>query len=82
MTSRVEEAVGELSRLYRGLSPRARRAVWTAVGVEAVLIAGVERDIQRRSADRVRGPKLLWRVIATQNVVGPALYLLFGRRDG
>jgi hypothetical protein len=45
-----------------------------------VLIAAVERDIQRQPTDRVRGPKLLWRRIATQNVIGPLAYLGFGRK--
>lgn len=82
MASRARGVAAELARLYRGLSPQARRAVWVLLAVEAVLITAAERDIQRRAASRIRGPKLLWRVIATQNVVGPAAYLLVGRRRG
>jgi hypothetical protein len=72
--------IEDLTRLYRGLGPGARRAVWALLAFEAVLIAAVERDIQRRPADRIRGPKLLWRIVATQNVVGPTAYLTLGRR--
>ncbi|MGZ4166765.1 MAG: hypothetical protein ACXVRW_05775 [Solirubrobacteraceae bacterium] len=70
----------ELVKRYRGLSPTARAAVWAVVAFEAALIVATERDIQRRPADRIRGPKLLWRVIATQNVLGPAVYFRLGRR--
>lgn len=65
---------------YRGLSLRARIALWAALGVEAILVVAAERDIQRRPADDIRGPKLLWRVVATQNVVGPAAYFGLGRK--
>jgi hypothetical protein len=50
------------------------------VAAEAVLIAATERDIHRRPAENIRGPKLLWRIFATQNVVGPAAYFGLGRR--
>ena len=72
----------DLIKLYRGLPPAARVAVWVLLAFEVVLIATAERDIQRRPAGRIRGPKLLWRVVATQNVVGPAAYYSLGRRKG
>ncbi len=67
---------------YRRLSPTARVAIWILLAFELALIAATERDIERRPAEGIRGPKLLWRVIATQNVVGPAAYFGFGRRAG
>jgi hypothetical protein len=75
-----ESPIAHLRGLYRNLSPAARRGVTALLAVEVVLIAWTQRDIQRRPARRIRGPKLLWRVIATQNVVGPAAYLGLGRR--
>lgn len=80
MVAGIEKPLSGLAALYRGLGPAARRAVWALLAVELVLIAAAERDIQRRPADRIRGPKLLWRVVATQNLVGPAAYLGLGRR--
>ena len=70
----------ELSTLYRGLGPTARRAVWALLAVELVLIGAVQRDITLTPPQRIWGPKLLWRVIATQNLVGPLAYLVIGRR--
>jgi hypothetical protein len=80
MIDRIEKPIGELAELYRRLGPAARRAVWALLGIELVIIAAAERDIQRRPAERIRGPKLLWRVVATQNLIGPAAYLCLGRR--
>ena len=80
MFASVNRQISELTALYRGLGPAARRAVWVLLGVELVVIAAVERDIGRRPAARIRGQKLLWRAVATQNLVGPAAYLILGRR--
>ncbi|MFZ1992757.1 MAG: hypothetical protein WAU75_01505 [Solirubrobacteraceae bacterium] len=80
MPHRIEQSIRELVTQYHRLSPMARRAVCTALALEVVLIGVAERDIQRRPAERIRGPKLLWRAVATQNVVGPAAYYGFGRR--
>jgi hypothetical protein len=66
---------------YNGLSPRGRYALWVLVALEAVLITVAERDIQRRPSERIRGPKLLWRLVATQNVIGPAAYFGLARKD-
>jgi hypothetical protein len=78
--SRRRHRFSELVQLHDQLSPAARRALWTLVAVEVVLIAVAERDIRRRPADTIRGPKLLWRAVATQNVIGPAIYFILGRR--
>ncbi|HEV2981725.1 MAG TPA: hypothetical protein VGX51_09860 [Solirubrobacteraceae bacterium] len=47
---------------------------------ETIAVAAAERDIQRRPTAGIRGPKLLWRAIATQNIIGPAAYFALGRR--
>ncbi len=80
MAAGVRRFIAEIAGLYRQLSPRAQRVVVAVLAMEAVLVVATERDIQRRPVDRIRGPKLLWRVIATQNVVGPAAYFSVGRR--
>jgi hypothetical protein len=82
MPRKIEQSVSALVTQYRRLSPTARRVVWVLLAVEVVLIAMTERDIQRRPAEGIRGPKLLWRAVATQNVIGPAAYYGLGRRRG
>lgn len=81
MSSRIKRPVTELVALYRSQGPAVRAGVLGLLAFEMVLIAATERDIQRRSADGVRGPKWLWRAVATQNVIGPAAYFRFGRRN-
>lgn len=77
----MKNQASTLIAFYRRLSPPARRALWVLIAVEAVLIAATQRDIHRRPAQNIRGPKLLWRAIATQNVVGPAAYFALARRS-
>jgi hypothetical protein len=43
------------------------------------LVAGGERDIQRRPAEQVRGSKLLWRLVCL-NALGALSYFRWGRR--
>ena len=76
----MESRASRFVSWYRGLSPLARRALWLLLALEAVLIVATERDIHQRPAQNVRGPKLLWRVIATQNIIGPAAYFAFARK--
>jgi hypothetical protein len=80
MAAGVRRDIAGIAGVYRGLSPRTQRVVLALLAVEVVLIAATERDIERLQGDRIRGPKLLWRVIATQNFVGPAAYFGFGRK--
>jgi len=80
MPQKTKQPIRELVKRYNRLSPAARGAVWALLAFEVVLIASTQRDIQRRPAERIRGPKLLWRALATQNVIGPAAYFGFGRR--
>jgi hypothetical protein len=80
MTQPLERPITELVALYRSLGSATRRGVWALLAFELVLIVAVERDIHRRPAERIRGPKLLWRAVATQNLIGPAAYLGLGRK--
>jgi hypothetical protein len=74
MPQRIEQSIRELVKHYNRLSPTARRAVWALLAFEVVLIGLAERDIQRQPAERIRGPKLLWRAVATQNFLSLWLY--------
>ena len=62
------------------LSPKTRTAI-VALGVAEVVVTSVaSRDLVRRPAALVRGPKLLWAPVLFVQPVGPPLYLLCGRR--
>ena len=48
--------------------------------VHVILARFTWRDLRRRPASAVRGPKRLWRVWATTNTTGSLAYWLVGRR--
>jgi hypothetical protein len=54
-------------------------AIVVAVSVWAVVTPFLWRDLHRRPADQIRGPKWLW-VILSANLSGTVAYFLFGRR--
>lgn len=65
------------------LSPRTHRFIMVGGGIEGSLKLAALRDLARRPADEVRGPKALWAVaLVLVNSVGvaPITYLLLGRR--
>jgi hypothetical protein len=71
----------ELIRRYEGLSRLAHRALWGLLALELVLIVAAECDIHTRPPESIRGPKFLWRAVASQNVIGPAAYFELERRS-
>lgn len=50
------------------------------VAVQAVVGTFTVRDISRRSAEQVRGPRLLWKLWAGSNTFGALVYWLVGRK--
>lgn len=69
------------SRARFGELPAKRRAVIVALGtVQVGLLIAAERDIHRRPAHLIRGPKARWRLLCLINFLGPLSYFAFGRR--
>lgn len=64
---------------FRDRSPVEKGLLGLVFAVSLAIVGFAERDIQRRSAEEVRGPKLLWRAISL-NAVGALAYLGAGRR--
>ncbi|WP_181310448.1 PLD nuclease N-terminal domain-containing protein [Nocardioides campestrisoli] len=65
---------------WSDLSPTQRKVVVVAGVVETVLSAWALRDLKRRPASAVRGPKALWLPALAVQPVGPIAYLAVGRR--
>jgi hypothetical protein len=59
-------------------SPAQRFAAFAVLIVSLGLVTAAERDIQRRTADQVRGSKPLWRLVCL-NALGAVGYLRWGR---
>jgi hypothetical protein len=65
---------------FKRLSPAKQAAIVAITAWNLWLTVTSERDIQRRSPDQVRGPKMLWRLACLTNSVGPLSYFQWGRR--
>lgn len=65
---------------WSDLSPLQQKLVIAGGIVEAALTAYANRDLSQRTADEVRGPKLMWRAATFVQPVGPLAYLVVGRR--
>ena len=62
------------------LTPTQQKLVIAAGVAEAALTLWTVRDLKRRDAAQVRGPKLVWRAASIVQPFGPLAYLAFGRR--
>lgn len=66
---------------WADLSPGAKVAIVVGAILELIMTSLALRDLARRPAETVRGPKVLWLPVFFVQPVGPPLYFLFGRRD-
>jgi Phospholipase_D-nuclease N-terminal len=62
------------------LSDRQRALLLGAAAAELSLKIAALIDIKRRPAERIRGPKALWRAAMVVNLLGPLSYFAFGRK--
>jgi hypothetical protein len=72
-----------VKKRWKDLPESQRRMIVVGVVLEAVVKVAALRDLKRRPADQVRGPKWLWGgVITVANSAGlvPAAYFVLGRR--
>ena len=65
---------------WRDLTTQQQRGIVVAALVELVMTSLAVRDLARRPATQVRGPKPLWLLTFVVQPVGPIAYLLLGRR--
>ncbi|AXT85033.1 hypothetical protein C6I20_07425 [Aeromicrobium sp. A1-2] len=65
---------------WSDLTTGQQRAICVVGAVEAVLATVALRDLARRPADRVRGPKVAWALALFVQPVGPLAYFARGRR--
>ena len=62
------------------LSPSAKTAIVVGAVAELIVTTIALRDLIRRRADEVRGPKVCWGLALFVQPIGSPLYLLVGRR--
>ena len=69
------------NKKWSDLTPLQRKAVVVGGAVELVLTTYAGRDLSRRPAEQVRGPKALWFLAFGVQPFGPLAYLTVGRRS-
>ena len=62
------------------LTEQQKRILGVAIVVHALVVLVTLRDLRRRPAAAVRGPKWVWGMAATLNTSGSVAYWLVGRR--
>jgi hypothetical protein len=67
-------------RNWQDLSTWQRLTVIATIIIQITLLIAALRDIRRRPAAEIRGPKALWTAIAFINYIGPIAYFIYGRR--
>jgi hypothetical protein len=71
---------GVAKKRWSELSVGARAAIIVGGVAEVVVTSVALRDLVRRPAALVRGPKLLWAPLLFVQPIGSPLYLIAGRR--
>ena len=71
---------GSSKKKWRDLTPPQRGGIVVGGLVELVMTSAALRDLVRRPATDVRGPKPLWLLTFLVQPVGPIAYFLVGRR--
>jgi hypothetical protein len=66
-------------RTWRDLSPRQRVGIVLLGTMQLALAGAAWRDLARRPAAQVRGPKWPWAMVIAMNWVGPLSYFFLGR---
>lgn len=81
MTKRSKKRMKQKKQTWNDMSPGGKTLA-SVVGVAQIVLAtSAWRDLAKRSAAQVNGPKGLWAAIIAINWVGPIAYFVKGRRS-
>lgn len=67
-------------KTWKEMSPSAKVGTIVTAFVQVSLLVAAQRDISRRPAELINGPKALWRAASFVNFIGPTGYFIFGRK--
>ncbi|MFW0783775.1 PLDc N-terminal domain-containing protein [Gordonia sp. CPCC 206044] len=65
---------------FNQLPPRSRALIIVGAVVQLGLQAAALRDIKKRPAAQVKGPKPVWAALSFVNYFGPIAYFVVGRK--
>jgi hypothetical protein len=67
-------------KTWKEMSPTAKAGTIAVGIVNLSLLVAAQRDISKRPAAMINGPKAAWRAASFINFIGPVGYFTFGRR--
>jgi hypothetical protein len=67
-------------KTWKEMSPSAKAGTIVVGIVQMSLLVAAQRDISKRPAAMINGPKAAWRAASFINFVGPMGYFIFGRK--
>jgi hypothetical protein len=67
-------------KTWKEMSPGAKMGTIVTGLVQVSLLVAAQRDISRRPAELINGPKAAWRAASFVNFIGPMGYFIFGRK--
>lgn len=67
-------------KTWKEMSPSAKAGTIVVGIVQMSLLVAAQRDISRRPAALINGPKAAWRAASLINFIGPVGYFIFGRK--
>lgn len=72
--------VARKKKTWKEMSPSSKAGTIVVAIVQLSLLVAAQRDISRRPAALINGPKAAWRAASFINFVGPMGYFIFGRK--
>ncbi|TNB74549.1 hypothetical protein FHJ30_04970 [Arthrobacter sp. BB-1] len=67
-------------KTWKEMSPSAKAGTIVVGIVQMSLLVAAQRDISKRPAAMINGPKAAWRAASFINFIGPMGYFIFGRK--
>ena len=67
-------------KTWKEMSPSGKAGIIFTAIVQMSLLVAAQRDISRRPAALINGPKAAWRAASFINFIGPMGYFVFGRK--
>ncbi|WP_426765951.1 hypothetical protein ACP3TD_05535 [Pseudarthrobacter sp. 1G09] len=72
--------VARKKKTWKEMSPTSKAGTIIVAIVQLSLLVAAQRDISKRPAALINGPKGAWRAASFINFVGPMGYFIFGRK--
>ncbi|HEY1154948.1 MAG TPA: PLD nuclease N-terminal domain-containing protein [Arthrobacter sp.] len=78
--SRKNKMRGGRKKTWKEMSPAGKVGTIVTAIMQVSLLVAAQRDISRRPAELINGPKAAWRAASFVNFIGPMGYFIFGRK--